>query len=61
MTKWRGAPGSPVGGRRIARRAGVSVGWTPPNKRMHATRDTSDVIERNRAGGRVMRGVGLLR
>jgi SAM-dependent methyltransferase len=28
-----------------------------PNERMHATRDTSLVIERNRAGGRVMRGV----
>ena len=24
---------------------------------MHATRDTGDVIKRNRAGGRVMRGV----
>jgi hypothetical protein len=24
---------------------------------MHATRDTADVIERNLAGGRVMRGV----
>jgi hypothetical protein len=24
---------------------------------MHATRDTQDVIERNLAGGRVMRGV----
>jgi hypothetical protein len=28
---------------------------------MHATRDTNDVIERNLAGGRVMRGVMLLR
>jgi hypothetical protein len=27
---------------------------------MHATRDTKDVIQRNRAGGRVMRGVGRL-
>jgi hypothetical protein len=27
---------------------------------MHATRDTNDVIERNLAGGRVMRGVRLL-
>jgi hypothetical protein len=25
---------------------------------MHATRDTQLVIKRNRAGGRVMRGVG---
>jgi hypothetical protein len=32
----------------------------PPNKRMHATRDTTAVIERKRAGGRVMRGVMLL-
>ena len=30
------------------------------NKRMHATRDTRDVIKRNLAGGRVMRGVGRL-
>jgi hypothetical protein len=30
------------------------------NKRMHATRDTQLVINLNRAGGRVMRGVGLL-
>jgi hypothetical protein len=27
---------------------------------MHATRDTKDVINLNRAGGRVMRGVRLL-
>jgi hypothetical protein len=27
---------------------------------MHATRDTSDVVKLNRAGGRVMRGVGRL-
>jgi hypothetical protein len=32
----------------------------PPNKRMHATRDTSDVINLHLAGGRVMRGVMLL-
>ena len=35
--------------------------WVPkssaPNKRMHATRDTSDVIDLKLAGGRVMRGV----
>jgi hypothetical protein len=30
---------------------------TQSNKRMHATRDTLLVIERKRAGGRVMRGV----
>jgi hypothetical protein len=33
---------------------------TQSNKRMHATRDTRDVIKRNLAGGRVMRGVRLL-
>jgi hypothetical protein len=33
---------------------------TPSNKRMHATRDTTDVIERNLAGGRVMRSVRCL-
>jgi hypothetical protein len=31
-----------------------------PNKRMHATRDTTDVMLRLGAGGRVMRGVRLL-
>jgi hypothetical protein len=30
---------------------------TQSNKRMHATRDTSVVIKRNLAGGRVMRSV----
>jgi hypothetical protein len=29
------------------------------NKRMHATRDTNHVIERNLLGGRVMRSVRL--
>lgn len=28
-----------------------------PNKRMHATRDTTDVINPQLVGGRVMRGV----
>ena len=41
----------------LAPRAGDSGTWTPHNKRMHATRDTNDVIERNLVGGRVMRGV----
>jgi hypothetical protein len=50
----------PGGGRRIAARAGLRVSWAPPNMRMHATRDTKDVIERNLVGGRVMRGVRLL-
>jgi hypothetical protein len=31
------------------------------NKRMHATRDTTDVITNRGLGGRVMRGVMLLR
>jgi hypothetical protein len=31
-----------------------------PNIGMHATRDTSDVIKRHLAGGRVMPGVMLL-
>jgi hypothetical protein len=30
---------------------------TQSNKRMHATRDTWDVIKRDLVGGRVMRGV----
>jgi hypothetical protein len=30
---------------------------TPPNKRMHATRDTTDFIFGLDVGGRVMRGV----
>jgi len=37
------------------------VSWAPPNKRMHATRDTLLVIKSTLAGGRVMRGVSLLR
>jgi len=41
----------------LAPRAGSSGSWTPHNKRMHATRDTLRVIERNLAGGRVMRSV----
>ena len=41
-------------------RAGHGESWAPPNKRMHATRGTRDVIKRNLAGGRVMRGVGRL-
>jgi hypothetical protein len=32
-----------------------------PNKRMHATRDTTHVIELSLVGGRVMRGVRRLR
>jgi hypothetical protein len=47
---------SPLTGR-AARRA---LKVTQSNKRMHATRDTKDVIERNLVGGRVMRGVRLL-
>ena len=38
-------------------RAGLRVSWAPPNKRMHATRDTRDVINSKGLGGRVMRGV----
>ena len=45
------------GGWRIAPRPGCSGRCAPPNKRMHATRDTKDVIKRHLAGGRVMRGV----
>jgi hypothetical protein len=54
------APRSVGGGRRIALRAGLRVSWTPPNKRMHATRDTRDVIISRGLGGRVMRGVRSL-
>jgi hypothetical protein len=39
------------------RAAWWALKMTPSNKRMHATRDTTDVIERNLAGGRVMRSV----
>ena len=39
------------------RAAGRALKMTQSNKRMHATRDTLLVIERKRAGGRVMRGV----
>ena len=38
---------------------GGSDEGAPPNKRMHATRDTNDVIISSGVGGRVMRGVGL--
>ncbi|MDQ3816359.1 MAG: hypothetical protein M3362_01555 [Acidobacteriota bacterium] len=48
MAKWSDAPRSPEGGRRIACRAGGSGSWAPPNKRMHATRDTSDFIYNQR-------------
>jgi hypothetical protein len=44
------APRSVGGGRRIALRAGLRVSWTPPNKRMHATADTTDVMLRDRLG-----------
>jgi len=40
----------PVGGRRMMGRAGLSESWTPPNKRMHATRDTRDVIYNHGCG-----------
>jgi hypothetical protein len=54
---WHGASrGSSLTGRAM----GVALKVTPSNKRMHATRDTSDVINRNLAGGRVMRGVSRL-
>src|SRR5215204_4446960 len=38
------------GQRRITPRAGLRGGWTPPNKRMHATRDTTDFIFLRRLG-----------
>ena len=41
-------------------RAGCCGSWTPHNNRMNATRDTNHVIERDLAGGRVMRGVRVL-
>ena len=47
----------PGGGDVIAPRPGSSGSWTPHNKRMHATRDTQDVIISRGSGGRVMRGV----
>jgi hypothetical protein len=50
----------PGGGDALALRAGDSGTWTPHNKRMHATRDTQDVIKLRRAGGRVMRGIRFL-
>jgi hypothetical protein len=50
----------PCGERRIAARVGLRVRRAQSNKRMHATRDTRDVVERDLAGGRVMRGVRLL-
>ena len=34
----------------MAARAGSGGGWTPPNKRMHATRDTNDVMLSERFG-----------
>jgi hypothetical protein len=34
----------PEGGCRMALHVGSGVTWAPPNKRMHATRDTTDVI-----------------
>ena len=40
------APRSAGGGRRIALRADSRVSRTPPNKRMHATRDTHLVMLR---------------
>ncbi len=43
--------------RRIMARAGFYESRTPPNRRMHATRDTKDFIFGWVAGGRVMRGV----
>ena len=36
---------------------GVAPSCPPSNNGMHPTADTADVIKRNRAGGRVMRGV----
>src|SRR5215210_8008829 len=60
MAKEDVAPRSVGGGRCMTPRAGLRVTWTPPNKRMHATRDTSVVIELYGAGGRVMRGVRFL-
>ena len=51
------APRAAGGGKRITARAGFGVTLTRHNKRMHATRDTHHVINYNRAGGRVMRGV----
>jgi hypothetical protein len=50
-------------GRRVPHAERVARGglkMTPSNKRMHATRDTSHVIKRKLAGGRVMRSVMLL-
>ena len=44
----------------VSRRAGSIVTWTPPNKRMHPTADTLDVINLRRAARRVMRGVRCL-
>jgi len=44
-------------GRRMAARADSCGSWAPPNKRMHATRDTNLVMLHEDAGGRVMRGV----
>ena len=57
MTKGSNAPRSPSGGRRITARAGFGVSWTPPNKRMHATADTTALIFGQLVGRRVMRGV----
>jgi hypothetical protein len=57
MTKVSGAPRSVGGGRRITPRADDSGSWTPPNKRMHPTADTRDVILSRGSGRRVMRSV----
>ena len=54
MEKGDMAPRSAVGGLRIAPRAGFITGRAPPSERMHATRDTSDVIYNQRCGRRVM-------
>ena len=43
----------------MALRSGFGGGGAPPNKRMHATRDTAAFIFGEVAGGRVMRGVRL--
>ena len=43
--------------RRMLPRTGFGGTCAPPNKRMHATRDTKDFIFGQVVGGRVMRGV----
>jgi hypothetical protein len=44
MFVWVRRSEEPVGGRRIALRASFCASWTPPNKRMHATADTTVLI-----------------